>query len=80
MNDMKDDAVEKILFNLSELRSTLLSSLVPEEAREHFLTSRKEALLGMQVLLQHAIDRCDEQIANHSQQGKPSSRSIEITE
>jgi hypothetical protein len=80
MTDMDDEAMEKILSNLSELRNTILASFVPEEAKQHFLSSRREAYLGMKAILQHAIDRCDEHVSGDTHQEKNPSHSIEISE
>jgi hypothetical protein len=77
---MNDETMEKILDSLSEIRNTILASFVPGEAKQHFLSSRREALIGMKVILQHAIDRCDEHGSGNAYQEKHGGQSIEISE
>ncbi|MGG2196460.1 hypothetical protein [Paenibacillus validus] len=75
---MNEDEVVKAVRNIFELHKTILASFIPDEARQHFHSSRREALLGMKAILQREIDRLDEQTTGETHQEK-SSRSIEIT-
>ncbi|MCL6445120.1 MAG: hypothetical protein K6T83_16975 [Alicyclobacillus sp.] len=75
---MKEEEIVKIVSDILKLRRTILAALSPEEARQHFNSSRREALLGVKAILQHAIDWHDEQAEGKAHQEK-SSRSIEIT-
>lgn len=58
------------LFNLGEL---LLGRQVPPEAREHLRNARREALLGVRAMVDHALTRLDEKPA-----GSGGARSIPV--
>ncbi|MDD9147542.1 MULTISPECIES: hypothetical protein [unclassified Sporolactobacillus] len=81
MDKMKQRTTFMILEDLAERSHRAFMSYVPEEARKHLLLSRKEVLLGIDVILQRAIDRCDEQvIAAGRNKNRQSGRSIDITD
>jgi hypothetical protein len=76
------EALGTVLEGLADLRESMLAAAVPEEARRHFRSSQREALLGLRAMLDRSIDRLDEQASSdlHSPTAKPTSRSIEISE
>lgn len=76
---MNEEEAVKVVRSMFELQKTILTSFIPDEARQHFHSSRREALLGMKAILQQAIDKHDEE-ANKETHREKSSRSIEITE
>jgi len=78
MNEMKEEEIVKIVSDILKLRRTILAALSPEEVRQHFISSRRVALLGVKAILQHAIDWLDEHADGKAHQEK-SSRPIEIT-
>lgn len=49
---------------------------MPEEARQHFRTARREALLGVRSLVDAAIDRLDQQ-AEAAEPERPRSIPVE---
>jgi hypothetical protein len=75
MGKMNDEIIVKVVRDMLELRKTILSSFVPDEAHRHFRSARREALLGIKAILEHAVNQQDEQCAT-----PPTSRSIEIKE
>lgn len=77
---MREEEVVKMVSDISKLRKTILDALLPEEAQRHFHSSWREALLGVNAVIQHAIDRHDEQANDKAPLEKSSkSKSIEIT-
>jgi hypothetical protein len=76
------EALGTVLEGLTDLHESMLTAVVPEEARRHFRSSRREALLGLRAMLDRSIDRLDEQANSdpHPPTAKPTSRSIEISE
>ncbi|HEX7057339.1 MAG TPA: hypothetical protein VF260_09125 [Bacilli bacterium] len=80
MSAMNDETVLEVVRELLQLRRTVLSAMLPPEAERHFRAARKEALLGMQAILQVAIDKCDEEPTAKKTAAKRASRKIEVTE
>jgi hypothetical protein len=76
------EALGAVLEGLTDLRETMLTAVAPAEARRHFRSSQREALLGLRALLDRSIDRLDEQASSdpHPPTAKPTSRSIKISE
>ncbi|MDF2937171.1 MAG: hypothetical protein K0Q90_2544 [Paenibacillaceae bacterium] len=87
---MDKQAVEKVWDSLTALGDSLAGIRGTGEARKHFAASRREALLGFSVLLEHAAEWCGPAGAGggtgggtgtEAKQAPPASggRSIEIT-
>jgi hypothetical protein len=77
MNQKSPFLINRCLIRLPRAVFTSL----PEEARKHLASAHKESLLGVMAILQHAVDRCDEQIESDERKnsGQPP-RSIDITD
>ncbi|PUA35193.1 hypothetical protein C8Z91_31800 [Paenibacillus elgii] len=73
---MRADKVTRLLDSLSEAHETLLAEFIPAGARSHFLTSRREALLGLRGLLDAAIDRAKEPPGTDDRKAPSRSRGV----
>lgn len=75
MRDQAHKAVDQ-LFSLGEM---LIGRRVPPEASEHFRNARREALLGMRLVVDHALAKLDEEAARAEEQAR-GPRSIPVEE
>lgn len=55
--------LHKLVDDLFDLRQAVVGDRVPPEARRHFLAARREALLGVRAVVDHALERLDRQEA-----------------
>jgi hypothetical protein len=74
---MVREQLHKLVDDVLDLRSTLVGDRVPPEARRHFRTARKEALLGVRAVVDHALSRL-EQSEQEAQPEAQGARSIQV--
>ncbi len=70
---MVRDQLHKLVDDLFELRQSVVGDRIPAAARRHFLAARKEALLGVRSVVDHALSRvaaAEEQATRDSQPRK----------
>lgn len=70
---MDNEAIKEIVGNILQLSNTILGSIIPEEAKRHFRSACKEALLGMVVILDHADEKQKNQTSEGAHQKNHSS-------
>jgi hypothetical protein len=51
---MEKELIKEVVGNMVDLGDTFFKSIVPEDAKKHFRSACKEALLGMIAILDHA--------------------------
>jgi hypothetical protein len=75
---MDKENINEIIGNLLKLSNSLLGSIVPEEAKGHFRSACKEALLGVIVILDKANEK-DKKNAAENMNHENHSHKIDIT-
>jgi hypothetical protein len=60
---MMRNQVHQVIDQVLDLRENLVGRRVPPEARQHFLAARREALLGVRVVVDHALQRLEQEAA-----------------
>jgi hypothetical protein len=77
---MEKETIKDVVGNMVELGDTLVSSVIPEEAKKHFRQACRETLLGMIAILDHADEMHKDDSSKCSKQEKPTTHTIDITE
>jgi hypothetical protein len=77
---MEKEAIKEVVENIVQLSDTILTSIVPEDAKKHFRLACKEALLGMIAIIDHAEEKAKESSSKDFKQEKPTTHTIDITE
>ena len=67
----------KIMGHADDIRKIVSSRLMPPEAAGHFRRAEKEALLGLQALLDAAVRRLDEK-ERQPHAGKTKGKTVDI--
>lgn len=62
----------RLIQDFSELRRVLVGNRIPPEAEAHFRTARKEALLGIRSVVDHALERLEQDERRAEPQGPQS--------
>lgn len=76
---MDNETINEIIGNLLKLSNSILGSIIPEDAKRHFRSACKEALLGMMVILDN-YDEKDKKHTTKSTNQEKHSHAIDITE
>ena len=76
---MDNETITEVLGNLLKLSNSVLGSIIPEDAKRHFRSACKEALLGMIVMLDSS-DEKHEQKSDNLHQAKQSIKHINISD
>lgn len=77
---MEKEVVKEIVETIVQLGDTILTSIVPEEAKKHFRLACKESLLGMIAIIDHADEKSKDSSSKGFGQEKPTIHTINITE
>lgn len=77
---MDHEEISHLIEHLFKTRSILIDTFLPKDAKQHFYTAKKGALLGMRDVFQHAIDEMDNGTSKEIRYEKPKNKSIKITE
>jgi len=77
---MDNESVNEIIGNLLKLSNSILGSIVPEDAKRHFRSACKEALLGMIVILDNANEKDKKHESDNLKSKKQVSQNINISD
>lgn len=77
---MANETIIEVVENILRLSNTVVGSIVLEDAKRHFRSACKEALLGMIVILEHTGEKQKNQTTEGVHQEKHSIRNIDITD
>lgn len=77
---MDNEAIKEVIGSIMKLSNTILGSIAPEDAKKHFRSACKEALLGMIVILNHANEKQKDNTSEGVHPEKQSSHNINITD
>jgi hypothetical protein len=77
---MDNETINKVIGNLLKLSNSIHSSIVPEDAKRHFRSACKEALLGMIAILDYSNEKHKNHTSESVHQEKSSSQTINISD
>lgn len=67
---MVREKLHRLIDDMFELREAVIGEKIPAEARRHFRSARKEALLGARAMIDHALSRLEKEEEEQGEESK----------